>query len=830
MVKLRILVPDATVNYVTNPAMRYDTSGWSVQGAAISRVLTRARFGMASLEVVTSGISLHEGAFFRVSSLSGVSEPITVSAYVRGTGLVRIRMDDNVVGGAEFSSTPIQLDDDRWHKISVSGFSTGGNDIRLFVETDEAVPAIRTFYVDGAQVERKSYATTYVDGDQEGCRWNGIYHASTSQRGDDTRAGGRWVQLAGEEREAEDLYMTVVGGLGAAPLTNNTQSFAQAPGGFFSNNKVNMRVTTLTFHAKHKVDDVEEPVSLEHLHELRQMLIDVVKPDLTGGDEDICFEYDDGNRPLYFKARYDGGLEGEWDVRNQFFNSFPLRLLGVSPFLDEDSQEAQELDFQNNLPGFFGAAMHKDGEWQDMNFGFNGSVTGIKVGPRGELIAAGNFSIANNDAAAIDPLRIVNGIAYWDGEKWNPYSTGMGTVGGQPDLGIGANGDVYVSGQFVSIGGVSAKRVAYWDGSTWNPMGTGIDGGGKDIRDILVAPNGDVYVAGSFTDAGGVTVAGIARWDGSSWHRVGQFGGVNNYIFDMAMNRDGSLLYIGGQFTSENGGGQTLNRVAVYDTSTGMFAPMDNGFNGDVYGLTISPAGILYACGAFTQNGDADTTLNYIAYWNGSVWLPLGTGMDALVASIQIADKELLYAQGSFTMAGGIPANKLAIWNGSTWVNVDYQYPAALNPVTTQGVAYDPITDILYLGSSAGVAGTPLCSGITHINNRGSAAVPPRIYLKGPGTLKWIENQSTQKNVYLNLDLLNGEEAVIDFSKGIAESVIRGTLFYAILPGSDFGAFVLRPGENKIACFMVDDVDAQMSIQFESRHWSADATGIGEGL
>src|SRR5574342_954277 len=189
MVRFSALIPEATVNYVTNPSLRYDTTGWNASGSTLTRVLTRARFGIASLQVVTAGSALREGAFFRVSVLTNVNEPITISAYVRGAGRVRIRLDNNVVGGTEFSSLPVQLSADRWQRLVVTGFSTGGNDLRLYVETDEAAAAARTFYIDGAQLERKAYVTSYCDGDQTDCRWSGLYHASTSSRPAGTRAG-----------------------------------------------------------------------------------------------------------------------------------------------------------------------------------------------------------------------------------------------------------------------------------------------------------------------------------------------------------------------------------------------------------------------------------------------------------------------------------------------------------------------------------------------------------------------------------------------------------------------------------------------------------------
>ena len=133
MATLRILVPDGTTNYIKNPSLRYDTSDWNALGSTVTRTLTRARFGVASLQVVTAGTSLNEGAFFRVSALNGVSDNITISVYARGNGEVRLRLDDNSIGGNEYISQPVQLNDKRWTRLTVSGRCHGGNDVRQVV-------------------------------------------------------------------------------------------------------------------------------------------------------------------------------------------------------------------------------------------------------------------------------------------------------------------------------------------------------------------------------------------------------------------------------------------------------------------------------------------------------------------------------------------------------------------------------------------------------------------------------------------------------------------------------------------------------------------------
>ena len=188
MINLRVLVPDSTINYVKNPTFRYDTVGWTAFGSTLTRSMDYARFGIASGKVVTNGAALNEGVYYRVNELQGVSGNVTVSCYVRGAGAkVRVKLRDG--GGNTWVSDPFALDD-RWNRLEVTGLVTGTNDVRLYIELAETAAKVATFYVDGAQIEVKAYSTTYCDGDQEGCQWNGSFSASKSTRPNSTRNGG----------------------------------------------------------------------------------------------------------------------------------------------------------------------------------------------------------------------------------------------------------------------------------------------------------------------------------------------------------------------------------------------------------------------------------------------------------------------------------------------------------------------------------------------------------------------------------------------------------------------------------------------------------------
>src|SRR5262245_28701659 len=47
-------------------------------------------------------------------------------------------------------------------------------------------------------------------------------------------------------------------------------------------------------------------------------------------------------------------------------------------------------------------------------------------------------------------------------------------------------------------------------------------------------------------------------------------------------------------------------------------------------------------------------------------WTPVGSGLNNTVYALAVSGTNL-YAGGKFTVAGGVPANGVAKWDGSTW-------------------------------------------------------------------------------------------------------------------------------------------------------------------
>ena len=815
--RLRLLVPEGTTNYIINPSARYDATGASAVGSTLTRSLEQARFEVASFKVVTDGILLHEGMYYRVNSLEDIHDILTVSAYVRGTGSVRIRLID-YPDGKEWKSEVIELRSDRWQRIEVTGRCSGSDDMRLYVETDKDLPQDITFYVDGLQMERQEEASTYCDGDQPGCRWNLLEHGSQSIRSPYTREGGRWLEIAGPSCEVQNLYATVIGGLGTAPIQNQTQAYADAPGDYFQNAKVLSRPITISFYTKIKYRPrTKTPPSLRALHALRQQLFDVIKPDRTAGSQAFKLEYQDGDIPLYLWVRYDGGMEGEWDMRNQFVNSFPVRFLAVSPLFTEDDQEASPLNFRNTQTINY-VLQRINGEWSDMNGGFNGLVLDFAIGSRGEPIAVGEFTLANNDVDAIDPMIAANHLAWWDGEKWNQY--GIGASGNIRGVAVAPNGNIYFVGDFTFIGGIAANYVAYMDTSgVFHAMGTGLSGPGYTVA---VASNGDVYIGFNGISAGGVAAYYVVRYDGN-YHPLASNNGLNAVVYSIAITKDGSKVYMVGNFTDEQGdpGILSLNYVALYEPLFNSFGELGSGFDATMRRIQVTDSGWVYAVGDCTESNDSALVLLYLVYWNGASWFPVGIGTDNIIRALDVSRKGKILFGGDFRLAGSVDAPYAALFIDSAFVNMDVALSDAV-----YAVAFDRQENIFLAPNGTQAE----FSAITTVENIGSAETNPVLYLVGPCTFNWAENQTTQKRIYANMEIAAEEEIAIDFAQGTVISNIRGNLVYMINPGSDLRAWTLVPGENKIALLMTNDVAAKAHLFYTPRHWSVDATAYNEAL
>jgi hypothetical protein len=241
---------------------------------------------------------------------------------------------------------------------------------------------------------------------------------------------------------------------------------------------------------------------------------------------------------------------------------------------------------------------------------------------------------------------------------WSPLGSGMN--GGVLALAV-YDSRLIAGGWFTTAGGVSANYIASWDGSTWSTLGSGIGGDNPYVYTLAVYDN-KLIAGGYFTTAGGVSANYIASWDGSFWSALGS--GMNGYGYVYALTVYDNKLIAGGEFTTA--GGVSANYIASWDGSS--WSALGSGMGGGAEWNCIDALAVydnkLIAGGYFATAGGVSA--NYIASWDGSSWSALGSGMDDYVSALAVYDNKLI-AGGVFTTAGGVSANYIASWDGSSW-------------------------------------------------------------------------------------------------------------------------------------------------------------------
>lgn len=359
-----------------------------------------------------------------------------------------------------------------------------------------------------------------------------------------------------------------------------------------------------------------------------------------------------------------------------------------------------------------------DGSWSRLD-------DGINWGP-----GVGNLSVGNAEAWAssfgTDPGIPATNIAVYDvsGGSWSS----PGDPADMPTaLGVQAevNGGnrVFARGDFTGFGDPGTVRLAEWKPipGTWEQppnMEDAYDPTGFSNSWALLAQSNDFFYFDNRTDPDEETLpvytGGITRFDGVNWHGLGQgFGaeGVTANFVSAVYDHNGEI-FVGGAFA--NAGDAYLPAVARWQGGDWVAA----GEELDTAGASTDPVvytfatyqGNLVMGGCFESSGA--TTLDGVARWNGSAWVPIGAGFDSLRFTCNPSQtwNQLngihrllpvgsdLYAGGSLFEGSGL--NGVARWDGASW--------NAVGGGATNGVVFD----LAEIGGDLFVAGT-----ITTVDN-----------------------------------------------------------------------------------------------------------------
>ena len=229
------------------------------------------------------------------------------------------------------------------------------------------------------------------------------------------------------------------------------------------------------------------------------------------------------------------------------------------------------------------------------------------------------------------------------------------------------NGDVYIGGDFQTVGGIVADRVAKWNGVSWSTVGIGSsfwnNVGSDDITDLC--SSNDVLYA-----ICGNSLYYLADMDTAFiWIYTGRDVRTNSKIYAL-----GSEIMISG------------NDSNIYTGSEGNFS--------------------IFSEGSFTCfkefNGDLYAAREGLFKWVASTWVDI-TG--ATVGNIDIYDLEVfqnkLLIAGEFNTIGGLSINNIAYYDGANYSAVG---TTTLNTTLTN-TSLNPIYDIEVQGNQFYICG-----------------------------------------------------------------------------------------------------------------------------
>jgi hypothetical protein len=395
-----------------------------------------------------------------------------------------------------------------------------------------------------------------------------------------------------------------------------------------------------------------------------------------------------------------------------------------------------------------------DGEsWSALGTGVAGRGVLCLTEFQSNLIVGGVFDTAGGSPA--------NNIAMWDGETWTALGDGLdGWVYSLAEY----EGQLYAGGGFLTSGGREVPKLARWDGETWNCSIPSL-GYGYSCIYALAVHDGDLYAGGTFSKVGDEPARGLARWDGEAWHPAGGLGtgtvrtivthgeslfvgGSFNWTIgeqqvskfalldragwkDMGMRSSGEAVhaiaaygdyvFVGGEF--KYAGGAWSENISYTDGEEWYQVEGGNGLDDIVRALTTY-SNRLVAAGRFVWSGRE--RLRGIAAWDGTNWSHLGEGLlredpdrRAEALAVTVFD-DCLVVGGGFEIAGGIEAENIALWDGSSWsemgggVNGNVHALAAYGDCLVAGGEFTAAgyTDAIHVALWNGTTWAPLGGGL----------------------------------------------------------------------------------------------------------------------
>jgi uncharacterized delta-60 repeat protein len=283
----------------------------------------------------------------------------------------------------------------------------------------------------------------------------------------------------------------------------------------------------------------------------------------------------------------------------------------------------------------------------------NGTIQVVVVQLDGKILIGGDFTtLAPNGGVSVTRNRIARLNA--DGTldtAFNPNAND--SVYG---IAVQSDGKILAGGAFTSIGGQTRNFIGRLDANTgladsFNPNASGA------VYAIAAQTDGKILAGGIFANIGGQTRNNIARLDATTSLADSLNPNVNGIVLAIVVQADGKIL-IGGFFSGANSvGGQTRNRIARLDATTGLADSFDPNSNGGVLAIAVQADGKILAGGQFTgANSIGGQPRNRIARLDATTGLAdsFNPNADSDVNSIAVQADGKILVGGNFFGANSI--------------------------------------------------------------------------------------------------------------------------------------------------------------------------------
>lgn len=808
------IAPIEQTNLITNPSFERGTAGWgTIQAGTVGSAANVQQFGAWSGSIAPTSNGTTGAISPTFTATNGVA--YTFSAYVRGANGIPYKLGIGDSNGVNLVGSTNFTGGGTWQRVVGSWTEASGATRRLVFQKN-ANADTTAFYIDGVDITAGSL-TTHIDGDQDGCYWLGVPHASQSVRSGTYRGGGSVILL-----QSLGLIIDEEPGIGMPPQEITAQSFALQPGAEFQRARSAERSLTLqaTFIGTNTQD----------LHITRRRVFNVLKIDAVSPQQPTRFWYSGAEGTVQIDAVYAGG--GEFTGRQGFSEVTPLRFVAHDPYWYAPTQQGTALAPRVAL-GSANFIVKRDpyGRWGTMGqsgttfqgVSATGGVSDLLYN-NGTLFACGSWGTAGGTKA-------VNIAMYFpDTNAWGTLTGGTVVAAGPLlKMAYAPWGSLYFGGFLLQTAGTATQTVAQWNSNGFGSLhgGTvGTSSAGR-LQTMLLSPTGTLFLTGpGMTSFGGTTGTIIGMWNRGTWGTL-TGGSVNSVVSALAYGKD-NRLYAGGVFTSA--GGTSAQRIAQWNTAWGT---MTGGMDQGVFALSVAPDARIIAGGGFSTAGAGSAAA--MAAWNGVQFQALGSGIINTLSPVQVLDiytDQLtgdIYASGIFNFAGGLKVpDGVARYNGYAWLPLDIDV-AGLNAGTYQAIELAP-DRTLYAGGTW--AGTAQAAAVAQIVNTGMGEAYPTFKARntGSGTVRMyqlVNTYPTGDGLWFNLILQPGEEVTLTTEPGARSftSDAQGNVFPTIMPGSNIASFRLTPGTNYISLFCDSD-NVAASIYWQNRHDSADGGTI----